>query len=180
MALLLVACGDDSTLPIDAARPDARIDAPADAALDAPIDAEIDAFADAHPGLMEPYIYLPLMFAGAKAYWEQLPDGGVKQFPLSTVPTPGSCCVFPDSACYPSPLYWTSATWTALGFHIDDRFFFGYEFLSGGSDNTATFAARAYGDLDCDNVLSTYEIRGSIDSDGGVVGGTITAIQPNE
>ena len=174
-ACVFVACGDDNVTP-DAA----RIDAPIDASRDAPADAAIDVAADAHPALTEPYVYLPMMFAGAKAYWEQLPDGGSKQFPPTTAATPGSCCVFPEGACEPSPLYWSSFTWTALQFHIDGPSYFEYQFTSGGSDSTATFTARAYGDLNCDNILSTYEIRGSIDSDGGVVGTPITATNPNE
>jgi hypothetical protein len=172
--LLLVACSDDTQGYPDAALPDARIDAPVDAATDAAI--------DAHPGLTEPYVNLPRIFAGAKAYWEQLPDGSTKQFPASQPLTtsPSLCCVFLGGACTPSPLYWTSPTWTALQFHIDVPFFYWYDFQSQGTDATATFAAHAYGDLNCDTVTSTYELHGSVDADGGVVGGTITATRPNE
>ena len=175
MAAVLTGCGDDTQPTVDAATPDAAArDAPADAATDA-------AIIDANPLLMEPYENLPRIFAGAKAYWEQLPAGSPKHFPPPAGPVEAAtCCRMPQGYCVPDPSLWTSNTWIEMQFHIDVPFYFQYSFDSAGTDATATFVARAFGDLNCNNVLSTYEIHGSIDADGGVTGGVITAINPNE
>jgi hypothetical protein len=51
---------------------------------------------------------------------------------------------------------------------------------SGWGRETISPDARNYGNLNCNAITSTYELRGSIDADGGVVGGTITVTRPNE
>ena len=96
-----------------------------------------------------------------------------RQFPNPTGPTPGNCCVFmgisSGGKCAPSPVYWTSLTWQALHFSVDDPFYYEYQFTSAGSDNSSTFRAQGFGDLNCDGNLSTYERIGSVDSGGVVV-----------
>ena len=41
-----------------------------------------------------------------------------------------------------------------------DQHYFGYAFLSAGSQSEATFTARAHADLDCDGEVSTFERYG--------------------
>jgi prepilin-type N-terminal cleavage/methylation domain-containing protein len=86
------------------------------------------------------------------------------QFPESEVTTPaGSCCGFPGFKCPPDPSQWTSATWQALMFSVDDPHFFRYEYDSTGAAGAgagSNFTMRAVGDLDCDGVYSTFEMYG--------------------
>lgn len=88
-------------------------------------------------------------------------------FPASQTLTPATkCCTNTGGKCAGGGF--TAATWTALNFSIDDPFFYQYDFNSGGSSATATFTAKAVGDLDCDSTLSTYARKGSINAEGGV------------
>lgn len=61
-------------------------------------------------------------------------------------------------------------TWHALHFNISDPHRFAYQYDSGGAENTATFTASAFADLDFDGQTSTFvrfgtvhqmEVRGS-------------------
>jgi hypothetical protein len=55
---------------------------------------------------------------------------------------------------------WTSPTWVALKFSVDDATHFMYSF-----DGSATkFTARANGDIDCDGSYSTFEMYGEVNS----------------
>ena len=67
--------------------------------------------------------------------------------------------------------YWSSPTFTALNFSVDDPFYFQYEYTSGGSDATATFNAEAQGNLNCDATDSLFRRSGSVTSDFNVTGG---------
>ena len=50
----------------------------------------------------------------------------------------------------------------ALNFSMGDPYQFAYTFDSAGVGNTAAFTARANGDLDCNNVASTFEIAARV------------------
>lgn len=52
--------------------------------------------------------------------------------------------------------------WSVLNFSIGDPFQFQYNFSATGVGNTAAFTASANGDLDCDQVLSTFEISAQV------------------
>ena len=96
-----------------------------------------------------------------------------KQFPTSAGPAPAAtCCGQPGGKCKPDNTLWTAATWTGLNFSVDDPFYYQYQYLSGGTDTGSTFKADAYGDLNCDAVLSTYERLGSVDNQFNVTGGS--------
>jgi hypothetical protein len=43
-------------------------------------------------------------------------------------------------------------------------------YTASGDDLSAQFSAAGHGDLDCDTTLSTYEMVGSVQSDGTVTG----------
>jgi hypothetical protein len=68
------------------------------------------------------------------------------------------------------PSVWDHPTWRALSFAMTDPHYFSYEFVNQGS----AFTVRAYGDLDGDGTLSTFErsgrsnARGEIDLDPDV------------
>ena len=122
----------------------------------------------------EPLLNIRKMYDSAVLYYDGEHSDSTaqilaRQFPTSSALTPGSCCVFPGGKCVPSPTFWQTPTWNALHFSVDDPFYYAYQFVSGGTDRTATFSAQAFGDLTCDTVLSTYERTGSVDTVGNVV-----------
>jgi type II secretory pathway pseudopilin PulG len=95
-------------------------------------------------------------------------DTGHK-LPRGTVgPTPplGACCRT-GGKCQPDPRAWTDPVWKALRFDMDDPHYYSYSYSSDGR----TFVARANGDLNCDGVYSTFELRGEVDGAGNLTGG---------
>ena len=91
------------------------------------------------------------------------------QFPASQGLTPDvrhrRCCGGPldrdkDDRCDYDPNAWTTPTWTALHFQMNDQHYFGYAFQSTGTGAAAKFTATAHADLDCDGTLSTFERYG--------------------
>ncbi len=98
-----------------------------------------------------------------------------KQFPLSVAITPAArCCTNTGGKCPPSSTAWQDAagSWSSLNFSVDDPFYYQYQYTSAGTDGTSTFNAQAFGDLDCDSILSTFARTGSVTSDNNVTGGS--------
>jgi type IV pilus assembly protein PilA len=118
------------------------------------------------------------LFDSSVAYFqaEHANNAGVpipKQFPTSNAVTPAAtACGLPGDKYLPAPTNFGTDTWAALNFSVDDPFYFGYKYDSGGTELNSTFQAWAYGDLDCDTILSTYQRSGSILSDHSVTGGS--------
>ena len=84
-----------------------------------------------------------------------------QRFPESAALSPAlSCCQPGQDKCAPQAAAWDNVTWTSLNFSLDDPHYYRYEFESVGTASDAEFTARAYGDLDCDNQLSTFERYG--------------------
>jgi len=114
--------------------------------------------------------------AGAVSYYEEsvrlsVPRQGdahkaVRRFPASTAITPTrNCCTFGSKGlCEGTD--WDTATWRALGFEVEGPHRFRYQFVSCGVDAGAVFSARAFADLDCDGVESTFERVGRATSGG--------------
>ena len=99
-----------------------------------------------------------------------------RQFPGNgQIYTPGTtCCLAAGSVagkCVPGPTLWDDEIWFALNFGEHDPFYFQYGYASSGTDTTAAFRAGAYGDLDCDDIKSTFERTGHVASDRSVTGG---------
>ncbi len=119
------------------------------------------------------------MADGATAYFiSSSPDGDLaaRRFPPSVRLTPGNptryMCPGGDSTKYgPTPNTWGHPTWAALGFAVEEPFYYAYEFVSKGTGPDAHFTARAMGDLNCDGVTSTFERIGFVDDAGNVRGG---------
>jgi type IV pilus assembly protein PilA len=78
--------------------------------------------------------------------------------PASVGPTPplGSCCEL-DDKCMPNSELWQHPTWQALQFAMLDPHYFSYEFVN----QNGIVQLKAYGDLDCDGVYSTFIIQTS-------------------
>ncbi len=73
-------------------------------------------------------------------------------------PPLGTCCR-QGGTCPPDPAAWQAAPWSQLGFALAEPHRYSYAIEV---DRAAqTFTARAYGDLDCDGVYSTFSIQGS-------------------
>jgi type IV pilus assembly protein PilA len=115
--------------------------------------------------------FVKKIYDGARSYYM---DGNVakgygggtiaKQFPAyeaTPVPALATCCTGGDK-CAPDATLWTSPTWVALQFSLDDPHYYSYSY--DGTDVALNFTARANGDLDCDGVYSTFEMYGIIDS----------------
>ena len=110
-------------------------------------------------------------------------DGTIlpRQFPV-TAGAPGAVdavdwgtCVGGDSAKFqPDADTWDADTWQALNFAVEDPFYFQYTYQSNGPATTgadSAFTARANGDLNCDQILSTFERVGTVDSQNNITGG---------
>ncbi|CAN5356743.1 hypothetical protein BH09MYX1_BH09MYX1_62320 [soil metagenome] len=62
------------------------------------------------------------------------------------------------------PGTWEQPTWIALDFHAVPygvAHSFAFSFSCKSADDVSSFVAQAHGDLDCDGVTSTFEIRGT-------------------
>ena len=93
-----------------------------------------------------------------------------KQLPPATAMTPtASCCGHRGDKCSPDEANW-NGTWRTLKFALDDPHYYRYQYTV-----TATgFAVTAVGDLDCDGVLSKFEMSGTVGEGGMVTGSPMT------
>ena len=95
------------------------------------------------------------------------------QFPATTEFTPGKNCNDKavdddeDGSCDANPSAWDNATWAALRFEITDPHYYVYSFNSAGELAEATFTISAFGDLDGDGVMSTFQRTGKAASADG-------------
>lgn len=119
----------------------------------------------------EATMFLDGIRKGASAYYA-IPHTDVTtgkrkpcQFPVKVSATPmaASCCADGvdsdnDERCDANPSNWDNTTWSALRFGIKDAHFFQYTFDSAGVLAKARYVAGAHADLDCDGLMSTYEI----------------------
>ena len=115
------------------------------------------------------------MYEGARGYFLDPRQGqgsaGVSidyQFPDSVALTPAlSCCGNPGDKCLVASTAWDDPSWEGLRFEMTDPHYFRYEFESTGTASPGLgshFTARATGDLDCDNLQSTFEMQGRYDA----------------
>jgi type IV pilus assembly protein PilA len=118
------------------------------------------------------------MFDSSVSYYtdeHSIRNGAIllRKFPDTTPTNPaGKACNGSDSVkIQPTANMWAGATWQALAFAVDDPFYYQYTYLSTGRATSAGFTARANGDLNCDNVLSTFERIGTVDAENNVIGG---------
>lgn len=104
------------------------------------------------------------------------------QYPASQAATPEkSCCkklgqndANGNDKCDANPKNWESPTWKALLFDIPEEHYFRYEVISSGTGSEAKFELRAYADLDCDGVESTFIRRAAAMAVGGGEGAKAT------
>jgi type IV pilus assembly protein PilA len=132
----------------------------------------------------EAVINVKKMYDGARDYYyedlnargsmsvlrKQFPQSDPGQLPHNPAPALGTCCASPGHKCAPDPSQWVDPTWQALKFSMDDPHYYSYGWQSAGVDSTSTFAAQAFGDLDCDTTYSTFEMIGSVQTDNTITG----------
>jgi prepilin-type N-terminal cleavage/methylation domain-containing protein len=101
--------------------------------------------------------------------------GQDSHFPAAVGATPGVdfCCTEGVSGrCPADDSTFTLPTWQRLQFSVSDPHYYWYTFASEGTGVAAHFTARASGNLDCDNIHSTFERQGYVDLiDGSIKGG---------
>jgi prepilin-type N-terminal cleavage/methylation domain-containing protein len=94
------------------------------------------------------------------------------QFPVSQDPTPveQNCCSGggkdndADDRCDEDAEQWSTASWAALKFQINEQHYFWYAFSNNGEvGSAAQFTADAHADLDCDGTPSTFQKYGKGD-----------------
>ena len=118
--------------------------------------------------------HLNKMWSGSVAYFEadHADTAGVlrsKQFPGATGPQEATCCGGPGDKCPGSSTVYDNAVWVALNFNIPDPHNFRPNYNSSGTGTSSNFTGSAYGDLDCDTTLSTFQRFGSISATSGDV-----------
>lgn len=94
-----------------------------------------------------------------------------KTLPASTEPTPplGTCCQYADRTCPPTPGWWMTPAWQALGFSVTDAGKYSYKFeTSINHQGEKSYTLTAYGDLDCDGIYSELSLFG-MEMDGELV-----------
>ena len=108
---------------------------------------------------------LAQIFDNARSYYADN-----KTFPDSIGLTPSSkCCGNPNDKCPPDPTQWTGP-WQALKFAMDEPHYYRYQFTSSATE----FTVNAYGDLDCDDVISTFELTGTVGPNGTVTASVLS------
>jgi type IV pilus assembly protein PilA len=140
----------------------------------------------------EALMNLRKMFDGSVAYFDRdfstrFGNSVPKQFPGAGEllgPTPGTnfCCGQVGDKCAPNSTQWAQPHWQALNFAIDDPHYFWYQYVAGPVQAVTGFTARAQGNLNCNQVYSTFErVGGTPDGNGVVVGGSgVYSVNPVE
>jgi type II secretory pathway pseudopilin PulG len=135
----------------------------------------------------EASVQLQKIYTSARAYFHDSPGGAgmtqiPPQFPGSVGLTPVATCCLGDVSrrCSPTPADWTDPTWIELNFSMLDPHYYRYQYDSSGVGNDAIFTARAFGDLDCDGTLSTFEMIGTALMGDSVGSAHVRRIRPLE
>ena len=118
----------------------------------------------------EATLMLEVIAKGATAYYgtPRTQADGTRiacQFPQPVGVTPaGPSCCDPtldkdsDGRCDEDPKAFDKPTWESLQFGLSAQHLYQYEFTSSGTLSAATATMSAYGDLDCDQMHSTFHL----------------------
>ena len=132
--------------------------------------------------------HLNKMWAGSLVYYEtdhftasatdtiRLP----KQFPATTTAAnSGTQCGCSTGGRCPGndAIYNTDAGWVALAFSLPDPYNYLPTYISASTGSSATFTAKATGDLDCDAALAVFQRMGGVNpTSGDVIGNSAPQI----
>jgi prepilin-type N-terminal cleavage/methylation domain-containing protein len=126
--------------------------------------------------------HLNKMWQGSVAYYEGDQGAGTlaRQFPSTGeayTPKSNDCCSATAAKCPGNSTRFNTAGWVALNFSLPDAYNYFPSYESAGVNSGSTFRAAATGDLDCDDVRSSFVRNGSINSvSGDVTGGTAPTV----
>ncbi|MBK8482610.1 MAG: prepilin-type N-terminal cleavage/methylation domain-containing protein [Proteobacteria bacterium] len=101
-------------------------------------------------------------------------DGNIapKSFPTSgaatTSPATACCAQATAPKCTPATADWASSPWHELHFGLTDPHYYQWYWDTSATSSASVYTAKAIGDLDCDTTQSSFEIRGHVDTEGGV------------
>jgi prepilin-type N-terminal cleavage/methylation domain-containing protein len=124
--------------------------------------------------------HLNKMWQGSVTYYETDHVSGAgamlpRQFPGSATEEreggTGECGCRTGGRCPGNWSGWNAGSFAALNFSLADPHNYRPGYAASGTNSAATFTAAAYGDLDCDNVISTFRRVGAINSTSGDVTG---------
>jgi hypothetical protein len=105
-----------------------------------------------------------LIYYSSVEYYNNSGGNHHQLFPASFHRTPEQVpCGEPD---VPSVSDWSSPTWQALSFTVDEPHYYSYQYDSAGVGWGASFTVSAFGNLDCDEVYSTF-VRIGVMTPGG-------------
>jgi hypothetical protein len=93
-------------------------------------------------------------------------DGRLPQQSVGPTPPIGRCCE-QGGRCEATADTFADPAWRALRFSLDDPFRYSYQYEV--VDNGRVAILRAFGDLDCDSVQSTIEVRLDPGGDGTLI-----------
>jgi hypothetical protein len=114
------------------------------------------------------------MYDGTVAYFLEertSADGGVTHMMPGSAPLTPATVPCGEAVAVES-VDWSHPTWRAIHFPPDHPFRYSFEYTSQGTGEGASFRITAYGDLDCDGVLSTF-VRHGRGLRGGRIDGTM-------
>lgn len=99
---------------------------------------------------------------GARSYLGE--NGSLPQAQTGWVPATPCCAQASQPKCSPDPAAWRGSPWTELGFTLSHPHYFQYRYTSGPRG----FEVEARGDLDCDEIYSSYKMLGTLAADGSL------------
>jgi hypothetical protein len=76
--------------------------------------------------------------------------------PTPAGPTPSASCCDQDGECAPDAAQWATPGWQALAFSIDTEHRYSYAYIPAPDGKSAVI--RAIGNVNCDEIVSTYEL----------------------
>jgi type IV pilus assembly protein PilA len=89
------------------------------------------------------------------------------QFPGTgtvTGPTPVLANIGSNKTTTPESTWATNSVWVALNFAVSDPHYYAYQYNTEGVGSNAAFTATAFGDLDGDEIFSTFVRFGTVDN----------------
>jgi prepilin-type N-terminal cleavage/methylation domain-containing protein len=118
--------------------------------------------------------HLNKLWSGSVAYYEadHATNAGAllaKQFPTAMTTLEAACCGQAGDKCPGSATTYNDPTYVALNFNIPDPHHFRPTYSTAGTGTSSGFTATAYGDLDCDSSLSTFQRGGRVNASSGDV-----------
>ncbi len=94
------------------------------------------------------------MVDGVRAVWKE--RGRFPQAAVGPTPAIGACCA-QGGQCAAEPGAWADSAWQLLHFSVDGPHRYAYQYALDDGGQVAVL--RALGDLDCDGVVGSHEVR---------------------